>query len=102
MGCVKSKLYSPHAAQRAYERYGLTVNKTVAREIMGQIRSGKGTLAYKPSCSRRVYFVTVNGETFHVVYSVKQKRIITFLTMPYVPPPTEPTDATVEPERATE
>lgn len=76
-----SNLYTPHARERALERYGIAPNKTVAREIVGRIRNGNATLVGRTSLSRTTWDVTIGETVYRCVYSKSTGRIITFLTL---------------------
>ena len=75
----RSRLYTRHAQDRIVERYNRSVNKDLARQIIGQIQNGLGTFVKRTSNTRTVWEIEAEGTLFRVAYSTKHKKIITFL-----------------------
>jgi hypothetical protein len=84
-----------HAKRRCLERVGVELSKTLRREIVGKIQSGKLQVVRKQSNRVTVFRHTLNEREFDIVYDNKRHRIVTFLYPeiegePYVPVPERP------------
>lgn len=78
----KARAQRIHAKRRAYQRYGLVLNKWDLRELVTAIQSNKATHVEKRSNRVSEWDVQFHGETVRVVYDNMRKTIVTFLEMP--------------------
>jgi hypothetical protein len=77
-GIVKNR-QNAHARKRAEERFGIQLTKTVRREILAQIHSGKARLIIRHSWSRATFGVKVGDQEIPVIYNKSTKAIVTVL-----------------------
>lgn len=75
----KNQYLTHHAKVRAYERYGIRLNRESYRELCGQIKRGASEFVSKTSNDRSVHRVELDGVKLNVVWSKKRRRIITVL-----------------------
>ena len=68
-----------HAKKRAFERYGLTLNRNDLQDIVNNIHKAK--LLSKTSNRVKVFEVLVKGVSCVVVYDRNRKSIATFLPL---------------------
>ena len=68
-----------HAKRRAFERYGLTVNKEMSKNIVRRIQSGEALFIGKKSRRVSNFSVIVGGVECIVGYDSSRKNICTFL-----------------------
>lgn len=70
-----------HAKKRALERFSISYNKEVRREIISTIKAGAAILLRKQSNRVSLWKVQVAGQDCKVAYDKHRKEIITFLPL---------------------
>ena len=75
----KAKNQVIHAKRRAFERYGLTLNRDSYGEMVKIIQSGKATCINKLSNRTKTFYVPFQGKVYKVAYDNKSHKIVTFL-----------------------
>jgi predicted NUDIX family NTP pyrophosphohydrolase len=76
---TKAESQFKHAKRRAYERYGIFVDKPFIRNIVRLIQNGNATLITKQSRRVTIWDVVLEGNTYRVIYDNRTKNIATFL-----------------------
>lgn len=72
-----------HAKQRALQRYGIDLNKTLLRTWVEQIHSGSAKFLERQSNRVSVFEITYNDKQIPVVYDRIRKTIVTALPTEY-------------------
>lgn len=75
-----------HAQRRAWERYGLAIDRGLYRHLIKIIQAGNSTFLQKQTNRVSVHEVLYQDVTYRVVYDKSRKTIVTFL------PPVDPVD----------
>jgi hypothetical protein len=75
----KARAQTKHAKRRAFERYGVELNRHQLRELADLIRTGKAEFVEKQSHRVSVFRVPIGDTTARVVYDRQRKTIVTFL-----------------------
>jgi hypothetical protein len=68
-----------HAKHRAYQRYGVLLNKESLRELVRQIQTGAARFILRQSCNRTLWEIDLNGRPARVIYDSRRGTICTFL-----------------------
>ena len=68
-----------HACRRALERYSLCLTRSSYTALCQQIRGGHGECLGRQSNRLSVWRVSLNGQTYPVVYDKNRHLIVTFL-----------------------
>ncbi|HVH77971.1 MAG TPA: hypothetical protein VM782_01155 [Stellaceae bacterium] len=68
-----------HAMQRASERYGLTLDRKLHKEILDKIQRGHCRLIQRQSLRVAIYDITLPEATVRVVYDRKRHELVSFL-----------------------
>lgn len=76
----KRKAQSIHAKRRAFQRFGITLNRTGLSEIIDQIHSQR-KLIYRESRRVGIYKVKYKDKEMFAVYDRDRKSVSTFLTL---------------------
>lgn len=75
----KQKAQRIHAKRRAYERYGLQLNKASYQDIVKLIQIGQTVCVERQSSRISVHELVYQGAKMRVVYDKTRKTIATFL-----------------------
>lgn len=80
-GCLvnKKKAERIHARRRAAERFHLDVTEEVRNLLKSKIKKGEGIFLYRNSRRVSVWSLSLNEQTYKVVYDKQRKEIVTFL-----------------------
>lgn len=70
-----------HAKRRAFERYGLILNRRALWEIGERVRRGDVVKSWRQSCTRQKVVMEVGGVAVLLVYDKPRRQVITFLPM---------------------
>lgn len=81
---TKSQSQKIHAKKRAFERYGLMLNRADLMELVNKIHNNSATLLEKQSHRVRVFLVECKGIKVPVVYDNQRKTIVSFLPKEYL------------------
>lgn len=78
---IKPKLHSlrSHAKRRAFERYGMSLNRKDIDEMVHQIQSGKAIFIEKQSIRVSKFAVVVRDTKMVAIYDKVRKTIVTVL-----------------------
>lgn len=68
-----------HAIQRAWERYGVRLDRKNIKELNGEIRSGVAVELYRKGDTGVVYEVTFQERTMLALFDTDRDTIVTFL-----------------------
>lgn len=68
-----------HAKTRAYQRYGLILNREKLQAVVRDIKTGKATFVEKQSLRVSVFDVLIEGQMCRVVYDRHRHEVVTFL-----------------------
>lgn len=79
----KAKAQRHHAKRRAFERYGLQLNRAAYQALVAQIHSGQSVCVERQSLRIAVHRVVYEQQVYHVVYDRVRKTIVTFLPKEY-------------------
>lgn len=75
----KKTLQGEHFDQRCLLRLGYILSDDSKIAIIDSIRSGRASLVQKSSERVKIYAVTHNNVSFHVVYDSKRQQLVTVL-----------------------
>jgi len=81
MGRGKRKVEgrTKHSKRRAWNRYGISLNKLRRRELVKMIQEGEGTFVKQSANNSSIWKLEVEGQDVLVVYDKTKKDIATFL-----------------------
>jgi hypothetical protein len=77
----KAQCQRIHAKKRAFERYGIVLNRPVLNGIIQDIQNNRATFIEKQSNAKSFWFVMVGEQKCRVVYDKNRKTISTFLPL---------------------
>ena len=76
---TKRKAAQLHSQRRARQRYGMSLSKQQLNEMRCMIQHGKSTFLERISDDKVVHAVELDGVTYPVVYSKRNKAVLTVL-----------------------
>lgn len=79
IGICNRRVLHDHAAKRCYQRYKIVLTTDLRYRIISKIQKRDGQLIEICSRNKMIWKVTVNNNSFIVVFNKVQRRIITFL-----------------------
>jgi len=75
----KQRWMQQHSRQRAWERYGIDLDKSLRRRIIQDIQNGRSTPIKTQSNRVTHHSIEVEGKRVRVVYDKRRKDIVTVL-----------------------
>lgn len=76
------KNFQSHARRRALERYQVSIDPLIIRDMEKMIKQNIGILHRKRmSTTRSLIDIEYSGKSYRVIYSRKWQKIVTFLPM---------------------
>lgn len=76
----KSSCQKIHAKRKAFQRYGVTLNRIDYRNLVHKIQEGKAIRLYRQSNRVTIWKVDFNGTSMIAVYDSARKTICSFLS----------------------
>ena len=80
----KKKSQEKHAKIRAFERYGLTLNKSEMQQLASQVKKNKAKAIKQITNRVSLAIVTWKDIDYPVIYDRMRKTIVTFLPERYL------------------
>lgn len=79
MQITKAEAQVIHAKRRAFERYGVQLNRKTYHAMVRMIQSGKALFIRRRSNRVSLFYLVYQERAFKVVHDSKRHRIVTFL-----------------------
>lgn len=76
----KLNIKNPHAKKRLFERYGINGDNEFFGRCLNMILTRRACLETRHTNTKYIYSFLLDGIKFYVVYHIKNRIIITFLT----------------------